>query len=147
MISTLNFFWTYFWQFLVRGEKFSAAPPRTPPFLATENSALWPFLAENRCFFSLCGAVEPPNGAGFMKFFLETLLDIFGPGRKFFGHPAPTTRIFGHRNFCIWPFLGEKMPKIAIFRLFRFKIGQKRTKIKKIFFFTKLFFQSILFRI
>ena len=49
-----------------------------------------------------------------MKIVLEILLDIFGPGRKIFGHPAPTTRIFGHRNFCRWPFLGEKRPKIAI---------------------------------
>ena len=112
-------------------EKFPRpAPPRPPPFSATENSALWPFLAKNRCFFSFCEAVEPPNGAGFMKIFLETLLDIFRPGRKNFGHPAHNS-LFRPQKFLHMAIFRRKKPKIAIFCLFRLKIGQKRAKIKK----------------
>ena len=58
-------------------------------------------------FFGFCGATESPNRVPDPKIFLGALLDIFGAGRIFSGHPAPTTHNFGHRNFCIQPFLGE----------------------------------------
>ena len=87
---------------------------------ATEISEICDFWPKIAIFWLLRGHRALKLGPR-PKIFLQTLLGVFGAARFFFGHPAPTTRIFGHRNFCIWPFLGEKSQKLLFFAFFGLK--------------------------
>ena len=103
-------------QFCSSDSKFFGHPPRPPIFPATEISAIadfWPKIS----IFELLRGYRVQKCGQHHNIFSEVLLGIFGAGRNFFGHPAPTisaTEISAYSHF---------LAKIVIFRMFRLKIG------------------------
>ncbi len=135
------FFWKNLCNFWAHPKKFSATPLRPPPFPATQISEIcdfWPKIA----FFWLLRAHRVPKWGPHPQNFFANTFGCFWCGPIFFGHPAPTTHISGHRNFCIWPFLGENCHFGGNFALNYPTKGLKSQK--KIF--VKIFFESWDFR-
>ena len=90
-------------------------------------------------FFQLLRGCRAPKWCGFHENFFGNTFGYFSPGPKKFRPPRPHNSLFRPQKFLHTAIFRRKKPKIAIFCLFRLKIGQKRAKIKK-----KIFRQKFL---
>ena len=90
-------------------------------------------------FFQLLRGCRAPKWGGFHEIFFGNTFGYFSPAPKNFRPPRPHNSHFRPQKFLHMAIFRRKKPKIAIFCLFRLKIGQKRAKIKK-----KIFHQNFL---
>ena len=127
----LKMFLEKFWQLLDEflPKNFRPRPAPQPQFSTAEISEFFIFCIKS-VFFDSCGTALARSMASTMKMFLETLLGIFGPGRKNFGHLAPTTLICDHRNFCKIPFWGKNC---HFFHLSPPVVGRRQSALPKCF--------------
>ena len=124
------FFGTTFGNFW-SGAKFFGRPAPDTPISSHRKFCIMVIFGQKSVFFQLLRSCRGPKWGGFHENFFENTFGCFWPGPKKFLPPRTHNPHFRPQKFLHMAIFRRKKPKIAIFCLFRLKIGQKRAKIKK----------------